>query len=80
MHYGFAQGDLPSACASQVPEFLGGGNGYTGIVESHPYGVTATPGGWVIADAAGNSLSNAGNAIENTAEDVANGQDNVAGQ
>lgn len=56
VHYGFAAGALPAACAAQVPEYLGGGNGYDGIVESHPYGVTATPGGWVVADAAGNSL------------------------
>ncbi len=56
VHYGFTAGALPAACASQVPEFLGGGQGYDGIVESHPYGVTATAGGWVVADAAGNSL------------------------
>ena len=35
---------------------MGGTNGYDGIVESHPYAVANVPGGWVVADAAGNSL------------------------
>ena len=56
VHYGFAANALTADCARLVPEWIGGGRGYDGIVESHPYGVTATPGGWVVADAAGNSL------------------------
>ena len=56
VHYGFAAGALDPECAAQVPEWVGGGAGYDGIIESNPYAVTATPGGWVVADAAGNSL------------------------
>lgn len=54
VHYGFST--LPADCASQVPEWIGGGEGYDGIVESNPYGVTNVPGGWVVADAAANAL------------------------
>ena len=52
VHYGFD--GLPAGCTA--PEWLGGNAGYEGIVESHPYAVTAVPGGFVVADAAGNAL------------------------
>lgn len=54
VQYGFS--NLGETCAEDVPEWVGGGEGYDGIVESNPYAVAATPGGWVVADAAGNSL------------------------
>jgi len=43
--------------ASQcVKDALGEFAEYTGIVESHPYAVTAWKDGWIVADAAGNDL------------------------
>lgn len=54
VRYGFL--DLPASCVLPEGPPLGGTNGYTGIVEAHPYAVTSDPGGWVVADAAGNSL------------------------
>ena len=39
-----------------VKDALGEFAEYTGIVESHPYAVTAWQDGWVVADAAGNDL------------------------
>jgi hypothetical protein len=53
VRYGFE--GLTAECAAQVPDYAGGG-GYNGIVESNPYAVARVPGGWVVADAAGNSL------------------------
>jgi hypothetical protein len=53
--YGFR--DLSDACAAQVPKGIPGANGYTGILESHPYAIADAPGGgWYIADAAGNAV------------------------
>ena len=54
VRYGFR--GLEPACAEQVPDYAGGPEGYDGIVESNPYAVAAVPGGWVVADAAGNTL------------------------
>jgi len=53
--YGF-QGLTPD-CAAEVPEEVGGGFPYTGIIDSHPYAVALLPdGSRVIADAGGNDL------------------------
>jgi hypothetical protein len=49
--YGFL--DLGGECAEQVPPFL---LPYEGIIESNPYAVAIVPGGWLVADAAGNSV------------------------
>ncbi len=46
-------------CLSQVGPVLGAGT-YSGIVESHPYAVAIVPGGYAIADAAGNSVLRVG--------------------
>ena len=57
VHYGFS--DLPEDCAEQVedPPIFGGGEGYDGIVESHPYATaTAADGTRYVADAAGNTI------------------------
>lgn len=53
--YGFL--DLDEACAAQLPPFL---LPYSGIVESNPYAVAIVPGGWLVADAAGNSVIRVG--------------------
>lgn len=47
--------DKPTDCQVAAFKDLGGAN-YTGLVDSHPYAVTAVPGGWVVAEAAGNDL------------------------
>jgi hypothetical protein len=49
--YGFL--DLDAECAEQLPPFL---LPYEGIIESNPYAVAIVPGGWLVADAAGNSV------------------------
>lgn len=50
--YGFL--NVSKNCAAKLPE---GPAPYTGIVDSHPYAVTAAPGGgWYVADAAGNDV------------------------
>ena len=54
VRYGFE--GLSTECAAQVPAYAGPGEGYDGIVESNPYAVAIVPGGWVVADAAGNSV------------------------
>lgn len=41
-------------CLATLPPFVP--SPYTGIVDSHPYAVAITGGGWVVADAAGNDL------------------------
>jgi hypothetical protein len=53
--YGFL--DLDEACAEQLPPFL---LPYSGIIESNPYAVAIVPGGWLVADAAGNSVIRVG--------------------
>ena len=50
--YGFT--DLDQECLDQIPPFVP--PPYPGIVESNPYSVAITPGGWVIADAAANTI------------------------
>ena len=53
--YGF-QG-LGDECAAQVPQELGGGHPYKGILESNPYALADAPGGgWYVADAAANAV------------------------
>ena len=53
--YGFR--GLDKECAEQVPEEMGGGYPYAGIVESHPYALATAPGGgWYVADAAANAI------------------------
>ena len=53
--YGF-QG-LSEECAEQIPEELGGGQPYRGILESHPYALAEVPGGgWYVADAGANAV------------------------
>jgi hypothetical protein len=53
--YGF-QG-LSDECAAQVPDFVGGGYPFPGIVDSNPYAVELMPDGdRVVADAGGNTL------------------------
>lgn len=57
VHYGFS--DLPADCAEQVedPPIFGGGEGYSGIVESHPYATAVGADGTrYVADAAGNTV------------------------
>jgi hypothetical protein len=40
-----------------VPDEVGGGEPYPGLVDSHPYAVAKAPkGGWYVADAAGNDI------------------------
>jgi hypothetical protein len=46
----------PTAAQAACVKQTGGPVSYTGIKESHPYAVKAVPGGWVVADAAGNDL------------------------
>lgn len=53
--YGFL--DLDEDCAGQLPPFV---LPYNGIVESNPYAVAIVPGGWLVADAAGNSVIKVG--------------------
>ncbi len=50
--YGFA--DVDEECLAQIPPFVP--SPYPGIVESNPYSVAITPGGWVVADAAANTV------------------------
>ena len=53
--YGF-QG-LSDECAVQVPDFVGGGYPFPGIVDSNPYAVELMPNGdRIVADAGGNTL------------------------
>lgn len=53
--YGF-QG-LSEACALQVPEFVGGGFPFPGVVDSNPYALAIMPNGdRIVADAGGNTL------------------------
>ncbi len=58
-HYGTRSTD---ACvtaffkAAGVPVSSTGSLDYPGVVDSHPYSVAAVPGGWVVAEAAGNDL------------------------
>lgn len=54
VRYGFL--DLPATCALTGFDLPFVREGYAGIVESNPYAVTSDPGGWVVADAAGNTL------------------------
>ena len=54
LKYGFAK--LSKNCKSKLPKGAGL-RPYTGIVESHPYGLADAPdGGWYVADAAGNDI------------------------
>jgi hypothetical protein len=55
--YGFV--DLTPECAAQLPEFVPT-EPYQGIIESNPYAVAIVPGGWLVADAAGNSVIKVG--------------------
>jgi len=52
--------DPSPECAAQVSPFFGDPT-YPGIVESHPYAVAIVPGGYAVADAAGNSVLRVGN-------------------
>jgi hypothetical protein len=53
--YGFQE--LEPACADTVPEFVGGGYPFPGIVDSNPYAVAIMDNGdRIVADAGGNSL------------------------
>lgn len=54
VRYGFL--DLPPTCSLPGAEPPFAPEGYAGVVESNPYAVTSDPGGWVVADAGGNSL------------------------
>jgi hypothetical protein len=48
--------DNPTECQKQAFEPLGGAS-YRGLVDSHPYSVSALPGdAWVVGDAGGNDL------------------------
>jgi len=51
--YGFE--DLDADCKATLPPFIPG-DPYDGEVDANPYSVLTVPGGWVIADAAGNDL------------------------
>lgn len=51
--YGFQ--DLDPACAATLPDFIPPGP-YEGVVDSHPYALARTLGGWVVAEAAGNAI------------------------
>jgi hypothetical protein len=51
--YGFV--GLSAECAALFPPDAGIAP-YTGIVDSHPYAVTATPFGYIVADAGGNDI------------------------
>ncbi len=54
VHYGVRN---PSQCVIDALEAMGAPVSYQGIVESHPYAVTAwTDSSWIVADAAGNDL------------------------
>lgn len=55
--YGFL--DLSPECAAQLPDFVPT-EPYAGIIESNPYAVAIVPGGWLVADAAGNSVIKVG--------------------
>jgi hypothetical protein len=55
--YGFVE--LTPECAAQLPEFVPT-EPYPGIIESNPYAVAIVPGGWLVADAAGNSVIKVG--------------------
>lgn len=46
---------LSDECTAQLPPDVGI-LPYRGIVESHPYAIAATRGGWYVADAAGNDI------------------------
>lgn len=48
--------DNPSECVVEAFKKIGAPVSYTGVNESHPYAVAAVPGGWIVADAAGNDL------------------------
>ncbi len=53
--YGFQ--DLTPQCAAQVPEEVGGGEPYTGLLDSHPYALAALrDGSYLVADAAANDI------------------------
>lgn len=53
--YGFR--NLSKACAAQVPPEVPGAKGYTGLIDSHPYGLANAPdGGWYVADAGANAI------------------------
>jgi hypothetical protein len=54
--YGFV--DISAECAAQLPDFPT--EPYEGIIESNPYAVAIVPGGWLVADAAGNSVIKVG--------------------
>lgn len=56
VEYGFT--DVDEACLDKLPDFV---QPYTGIVETHPYAVAIVPGGYLIADAAGNDIIRVGN-------------------
>lgn len=52
--YGFshlAEGCTPDPTGLGIP-----GDVYKGLLDTHPYAVAIVPGGWVVADAAGNDL------------------------
>jgi hypothetical protein len=54
VHYGVRN---PSQCVIDALEAMGAPVSYQGIVESHPYAVTAwRDSSWIVADAAGNDL------------------------
>lgn len=50
--YGFT--DVDDECLANVPSFVP--PPYPGIVESNPYSIAITGGGWVVADAAANTI------------------------
>ncbi|MEP6697129.1 MAG: ScyD/ScyE family protein [Pseudonocardiales bacterium] len=52
-HYGFS--NLDPACAATLPPGIPT-DPYAGLLDTHPYAVAIVPGGWVVADAAGNDL------------------------
>ncbi len=53
--YGFHH--IPQNCADQWPVESFGPPTYSGLVDSHPYGVAKAPGGgWYVAEAAGNDI------------------------
>ncbi len=51
--YGFSglSDECKASWTSQIPD-----DPYDGVLDTHPYAVAIVPGGWVVADAAGNDL------------------------
>ena len=56
--YGFV--DVDADCLAKVSPEIGDLSAYPGIVESHPYAVAIVAGGWLVADAAGNTIVEVG--------------------